>query len=142
MWESLLEYIIKITPPPFVYSPLRLGDGEIRLMLLEFCEDAKIQCEIKHTKLSDKPRYEALSYVWGPPERTKSILVNNQVLSVRENLYWALFYLETHNSTRTMDTIGEMALNPCHIPAPASQSVNFRLKRKVLARKTINLSLY
>jgi hypothetical protein len=41
-----------------------------------------------------------------------------------------------------MDTIGEMALNPCHIPAPASQSVNSRPKRKVLARKTINSSLY
>jgi hypothetical protein len=41
-----------------------------------------------------------------------------------------------------MDTIGEMALNPCHIPVPASQSVNSRPKRKVLARKTINSSLY
>jgi membrane-anchored protein YejM (alkaline phosphatase superfamily) len=41
-----------------------------------------------------------------------------------------------------MDTIREMALNPYHIPAPASQSVNSRPKRKVLARKTINSSLY
>ena len=40
-----------------------------------------------------------------------------------------------------MDTIGEMAFNPCHIPAPAPQSINSRPKKKVLAKKTINSSL-
>jgi hypothetical protein len=43
---------------------------EIRLLSLQpRSSGATIRCTINHVKLSSKPRYEALSYMWGPNVR-------------------------------------------------------------------------
>lgn len=39
------------------------------------------------------PQYQALSYVWGAPDKTKSIAVNDKTVQVTENLYAALVQL-------------------------------------------------
>ncbi|PMD29609.1 hypothetical protein L207DRAFT_520892 [Hyaloscypha variabilis F] len=60
----------------YQYNPLRSRGGEFRLLsLLPGPTSAEIEIEIFHVKRSSKPEYEALSYVWGPSERTDTALV-------------------------------------------------------------------
>jgi hypothetical protein len=62
----------------YQYSPLRKDRDELRLVrLLPGSISAEIEIEIFHAPRSSK--YEALSYVWGPPERTDVALVRKPV---------------------------------------------------------------
>ena len=65
---------------PYRYSALRKDRNIIRLVrLLPGPVSADLEIEIFHTK---KPaKYEALSYVWGPPERTDIALVSKPAIS-------------------------------------------------------------
>ncbi|KAH8792160.1 heterokaryon incompatibility protein-domain-containing protein [Hyaloscypha sp. PMI_1271] len=62
----------------YQYSPLRKDRDELRLIrLLPGPISAEVEIEIFHAQRSSK--YEALSYVWGPPERTDVALVRKPV---------------------------------------------------------------
>lgn len=78
--------------------PLSLGDStNIRLVTILFDGeetpnlDSLISCKLhlveKLDKAADEYAYTALSYVWGNPAMTKSILLNGQEFIVRENLW-------------------------------------------------------
>lgn len=92
------------TPPSdSLYTPLAEID-EIRLLHLEpnsSLDGNLMTCTLHHAKLSNKPRYEALSYMWGPKEM-KSIQLNGQRYNVRENLLQALFHLQETNTKRVL----------------------------------------
>lgn len=62
---------------PYQYSPL--GDDEIRLLTLSSRRSGslRIGVEIKKLSSSDRPRYEALSYVWGSSESPCTIAVED-----------------------------------------------------------------
>jgi hypothetical protein len=44
------------------------------------------ECEIQHFRLGGAPPYTALSYCWGSPTRTNSILLNGGRLDITQNL--------------------------------------------------------
>lgn len=46
-----------------------------------------ISCQLSVISIDPSPEYRALSYVWGDPSATKSILVDNTPFEVRENLW-------------------------------------------------------
>jgi hypothetical protein len=75
------ENFVTTSPPrfamnPYRYSPLPLDGDEIRLLrLLPGPASAGIEIEIFHVKASTNTVYDALSYVWGPPERCDHVLV-------------------------------------------------------------------
>ncbi|KAF8849562.1 hypothetical protein BDZ45DRAFT_560418, partial [Acephala macrosclerotiorum] len=50
-------------------------------------------CTVYHVSLSDKPKYAALSYAWGSPERTKFISVDGRRIHITENLEMCLLHL-------------------------------------------------
>ncbi|KAM0812775.1 putative Heterokaryon incompatibility domain-containing protein [Seiridium cardinale] len=55
------------------YAPL-MGAHEIRVLILYPGEKGSpIKCGLKHPSLQAKPKFEALSYVWGDPTVTKDI---------------------------------------------------------------------
>ncbi|KUJ19514.1 HET-domain-containing protein [Mollisia scopiformis] len=61
----------------FQYTPLPPGHKEIRLIRLQpGLPGTDIQIELFHAELSTEPVYEALSYVWGCPDRTRVIHVS------------------------------------------------------------------
>jgi hypothetical protein len=61
------------------YSLLQINRGEFRLLSLQpGSPSADIELEIYHIKQSSKPKYEALSYVCGPPELTEVVLVRSR----------------------------------------------------------------
>jgi hypothetical protein len=84
---------------PYRYLPITDHDG-IRLIVLQPSADkaATVQCEILHVTLRQAQdeicdHYTALSYVWGDPNDTTSILVEEYPLRVTKSLERALRHL-------------------------------------------------
>jgi hypothetical protein len=77
------------------YQPLEKRDS-IRLMILHHgVPDSEIKCTLVHTTIREcradiYEGYTALSYVWGNPESTKTILVDDQPFQATINLSSAL----------------------------------------------------
>lgn len=65
--------------------------------LLEFVpsEDANdtLRCALIHVTFREKPKYEALSYMWGDETLKRKIIVNGKVFLVGQNLWDALHFL-------------------------------------------------
>jgi hypothetical protein len=76
------------------YSPLQRSQAQIRLLRLHPAEKKETptawtpKCTMFVVDLDDepKPRFNALSYAWGPPEPTGTILLDGQEVCVRQNL--------------------------------------------------------
>jgi hypothetical protein len=85
--------------PPYPYSSLLPGPDSIRLLRLQppEGETATIRCQLFNYSLdgSDKstPYYEALSYVWGEPNNTSPIFIDEYEFNVTVNLHAALWHL-------------------------------------------------
>jgi hypothetical protein len=77
------------------YNPLREEKNEIRLLtLVEGRNSAFVWCKLDHHSLSKHPPYTALSYHWGNPAITKTVMINEQKAQVTVNLEAALRQLE------------------------------------------------
>jgi hypothetical protein len=80
----------------YTYLPLLSGPDSIRLLRLRPAEDetAPIECDLLNYSLGETPgssvQYDALSYVWGDPTKTRPILVNGFHFEITENLHAAL----------------------------------------------------
>jgi hypothetical protein len=93
----------------FAYNTLRDKD-EIRLLLLQprtwSSPDGTSEphCALKHIKFSSRsrPKYEALSYMWGPPEESQLIYVNEVPVRIRANLHSALRHLQLPSEPRCL----------------------------------------
>lgn len=68
------------------------NSGDIRVLHLTAGErDTPLDGWLEHTRLDDDPDYEAISYEWGNPEKTRAITLRNDVvLPITEALYDAL----------------------------------------------------
>ncbi|KAF2679139.1 HET-domain-containing protein [Lentithecium fluviatile CBS 122367] len=68
--------------------PLDRDCRNIRLIkLLRNGPDAPISCRFCTTKLSSPKLYKAVSYTWGDPASTRSILLDGETFAIRENLW-------------------------------------------------------
>ncbi|KAI0867775.1 hypothetical protein GGS24DRAFT_484527 [Hypoxylon argillaceum] len=78
----------------------------IRLLrLIPTSQTHSIRCHIKHVDLKEQPKFDALSYTWGPPTQAgsgysdgdipkKGIICNGNELLVTENLFQCLLQLD------------------------------------------------
>ena len=73
------------------YRPLL--EGEIRV--LQFEPSKSLSCKLYNVKLKERFPYAALSYTWGEPVLSHSILVNDGLLPITENLFNALTYINS-----------------------------------------------
>jgi len=84
------------------YRPLNLERDEIRLIVLQPGKgDDIVQVSIIHAFLSENPKYEALSYVWGDPKITIAIQLvktRNQI----NRLWRSRRHLRYKNKSRTL----------------------------------------
>ena len=71
------------------YQPLDVDLDQFRLLRVESSlnADGGISCQMEVFPRNDCPEYEALSYVWGPVEPARIILVDGAPFTVRENLW-------------------------------------------------------
>lgn len=88
-----------------IYEPLNPAIDEIRLLTLHPASqaDSTIFCTLSHASLAaETPEYEALSYVWGKPNLSASILLNDVNFYVTPSLASILSTLRLHNKTRVL----------------------------------------
>ncbi|KAF1835349.1 HET-domain-containing protein [Decorospora gaudefroyi] len=92
------------TTRPYVYQRLQAND--IRLLDLHPSRDdaSPIQCTLRTVALTDKPRYESLSYCWGVKkvDDEEEIPCDNGTMRVTRNLFGALQHLQHPEATRTL----------------------------------------
>lgn len=90
------------------YQPIDPNTNTIRLLRLfqgrRYYNDELIcgelfEAEIPHDR---DDTYEALSYTWGDPTRTKTITINDQKVAVTTNLYDALLHLRNPEKDRIL----------------------------------------
>jgi hypothetical protein len=87
-------------PPPAMashqstlYQPLD-PTGGIRILILEpRLKGPQILCRLILENIYRSPDYKALSYEWGSADDSKAIVLNGRVVSIRQNLWWALWHL-------------------------------------------------
>ncbi|KAI5460152.1 heterokaryon incompatibility protein-domain-containing protein [Mariannaea sp. PMI_226] len=86
------------------YAALPPHNDSIRLVtLLPGKGESKVQCSLTAVRLSDNPKYEALSYTWGDPKfPRRSISLDGDNFVVRDNLWWALVYLRHPTEPRVL----------------------------------------
>jgi Heterokaryon incompatibility protein (HET) len=78
---------------PTLYQPLD-PTGGIRVLIVEpGSKDSHICCRLVPENITRYPDYRALSYEWGFAADSKAIKLNGQIVSVRQNLWWALWHL-------------------------------------------------
>jgi hypothetical protein len=84
-----------------IYRPLH--ENESRLVhLAPATHDEAISCTLQHFDVLHPPSYEALSYVWGDPNITVPITVEDHPLPVTTNLETALRYLRLEDEPRIL----------------------------------------
>ncbi|PYH99708.1 HET-domain-containing protein [Aspergillus ellipticus CBS 707.79] len=93
--------------PSFTYSTLPPNSYTRMIRLLpDENKSALIQCELFNYNLSQSGDgghlYEALSYVWGSPARSHSIILNGCRFYVTESLYTALLHLRDNQLERVL----------------------------------------
>lgn len=75
----------------FIYQPLDTTLLSIRLLRVELKPNGSSSFFLEEgvvlPDLSKPPPYMALSYTWGPPTSTRQIVVNGQMLTIRQNLF-------------------------------------------------------
>ncbi|KAF1807916.1 hypothetical protein P152DRAFT_463055 [Eremomyces bilateralis CBS 781.70] len=86
----------------YQYRILQRSRGEVRLLkLLPYDGNDKLKfiptCNIFHVSLHTKPRFTALSYVWGAAADSRLILLENSPVLVTKNLYDAMMALRPTN---------------------------------------------
>jgi len=91
----------------YTYKSLAYDDS-IRILILEPSKRQEpIQCSLVPVRLSEKPEYDALSYVWGTDEPSHEIFIDGQKAMIRANLYSALLRFrrspERNNSQEASD---------------------------------------
>lgn len=85
------------------YAALDSGSREIRLLALNPGQfHSRIECYLKHVTLEDSPTYEALSYCWGDPTKTKQISLDGCWFFATESLEIALRYLRYQDTPRIL----------------------------------------
>lgn len=90
----------------FEYTPLDTSQtGSFRILELQPGEgEAPIACNLVHARLipGHQPAYEAISYVWGSPDRSVSIDCDGKRLYITENLKDALVRVRLPNLPRSV----------------------------------------
>jgi hypothetical protein len=88
---------------PFKYPTINFLERQIRLLHIQpGASHDMISCTLETVSLEDNPQYEALSYEWGKPDtNSREIKIDQRIIIVRDNLYWALCYLRRKNDLRT-----------------------------------------
>lgn len=103
------------------YGPIKSEEGEIRLLEVHPGRyDDDMVVSLKRVKLSDKPVYPVLSYVWGHSMSTRPCIVDGIPMPVTRNLFNFLTYLRDFVDKRTM-WIDALCINQADLDERAAQ---------------------
>ncbi|KAF5595051.1 heterokaryon incompatibility 6 OR allele [Fusarium pseudocircinatum] len=100
-----------------IYKPLDNSRQEIRLLTLlpPRDGDANIHCTLSHAVLnnasSENPKYEALSYVWGEPDFSEPIILNNHTFYITPSLKYILSCLRQRDDQARVLWVDAICIN-------------------------------
>lgn len=78
---------------------LQDAERQIRLLrLLPGKQDKTVRVEMTVHNRDEAPDYFAISYMWGDSPRKKLLVLNGELMAVRENCYYALWQTRIHYS--------------------------------------------
>lgn len=88
----------------YTYDALDKESDEIRLISIQPHADpsSPVELNIIHANLSDKPVYEALSYMWGSDDNPKFVEIGEKRIGVGVNLWFALERLRSPSEERVL----------------------------------------
>ncbi|PVH86507.1 HET-domain-containing protein [Cadophora sp. DSE1049] len=67
---------------------------EFRILILAPGSGSEpLRCHLKHAILSDNPKYDAISYAWGDPNKPRVIICEDCSIPITESLFTALQHL-------------------------------------------------
>lgn len=89
---------------PGIYTPVDSTSRQIRLLIIDAGKTPdEIRCSLLPVYLrNDYPRYEALSYTWGPSHSPRHIVLNGSHFAVTANLYGVLEQLRRNDASRVL----------------------------------------
>ncbi|KAF4344564.1 heterokaryon incompatibility 6 OR allele [Fusarium beomiforme] len=92
-----------------IYKHLDSSRQEIRLLILHSSakKEEEIKCTLSHTTLKSPtnvkgPAYEALSYVWGEPDFSEPIILNDHTFYITPSLKYILSCLRRKDENRVL----------------------------------------
>jgi hypothetical protein len=94
-----------------LYSPIDSVDGFRLLVLKPGPNSSEIECNLVAANSIEGLQYQALSYEWGSPDDPKHIKLNGVSVSVRQNLWWALWHLRKARATERIIWIDALSIN-------------------------------
>lgn len=110
--------------PSDLYSTLDVSDESIRVLTLlpAASSSARLRCHLTTVSLQTKPPpiFEALSYVWGAPDFTEKIAINDRELQVTKSLDEALRRLRRRWHSRTV-WVDQICINQDDLDERSSQ---------------------
>lgn len=113
----------------FEYTRLLSSPDEFEIRLIDLQPASNVEnpivCNIRHVQLSEPPRFEALSYVWGPQLPSFTVLSWERRFSVGQNLYDALLALRKTDTVRVL-WIDTLCINQDDHVERSSQVRNMR----------------
>jgi hypothetical protein len=88
--------------PLFTHQPLDLDTASVRLVeVLPLGPGGRVECKIKLARL-DTSVYTCVSYVWGPPDETHWITIDERPFEVRRNL-WNFLHIASTLRTKALE---------------------------------------
>lgn len=97
------------------YKPLDLTKQQIRLITLRpGPASSPVQCDLETFDIDSRPPYLALSYAWGPPPPTASILIDGKHFEVRQNLYDFLLAFRNDEYNKEYIWIDQICISQGH----------------------------
>jgi hypothetical protein len=125
---SLIENPIE----PFQYEALNPSVDSLRLLEFEALQDDQTCPSIKLLEVAfgERPKYEALSYMWGDQSAQRTINVNGGELQVGQNLWDVLCYLRKRGGGYRY-WIDAICINQVNIPERNRQ---LRIMPQIYAR--------
>ncbi|CAM1503060.1 Fc.00g078360.m01.CDS01 [Cosmosporella sp. VM-42] len=99
------------------YLPLSQNVDSIRVIKIQPAthNTELLACELIPVAFRDRPKFEALSYMWGDERVKETILLNGTKFKVGRNLWDALHYLR-HRGDGTLYWIDAISINQRDIP--------------------------
>lgn len=112
-WEPRFGPIMTQSWRKYRYERLNTGRDEIRLLTLlpDPDENGLVCCAMVTFDLTTAPKFQALSYDWGPPDRTWTIFVDGRAMTIRQNLWLFLDMFRTEERNKGFLWIDQICID-------------------------------
>ncbi|KAK4096213.1 hypothetical protein N658DRAFT_511392 [Parathielavia hyrcaniae] len=99
---SLISSTSRTIDSTLLYRGSQLPTDSLRLLAIKPAthDDDPVVCTLKAVPFGDRPKFEALSYMWGPEDGNDAITLNGFAFRVRRNLLDALRFLRRYDTSR------------------------------------------